>query len=245
MDAADPAATDIAAYVMATPNWRTDLYAAAGGTLLTHAESIALLRDLGVKFMPELKAPVVDMPFNGFTQEMYAQALIDDYKTAGIPPSDVWVQSFNLADLRYWLEAEPAFGAQAVLLDGRYTRDGFDPMRPETWQPSMAEVAGLGVRYIGPPIWMLLTLDGDQIVATPYAKEAKAAGLEIIPWTLERSGPLAQSHGAWFLQSVAAEIDDDGDIYRVLDVLAQEIGVAGVFSDWPATVTYYANCMGL
>ena len=245
MDAADPTATDVAAYIAATPSWQTDLYAAAGGTLVTHAESIALLRDLGVKFMPELKAPVVEMPFNGLTQEMYAQALIDDYKAAGIPPSDVWVQSFHLADLLYWLKYEPEFGAQAVLLDGRYTQDGFDPMTPDTWKPTMAEAAAMGVRYIGPPIWMLLTLEGDEIVATPYAREAKAAGLEIVPWALERSGPLAHSHGAWFLQSISGTIDDDGDVYRVLDALAHKVGVAGVFSDWPATVTYFANCMGL
>jgi glycerophosphoryl diester phosphodiesterase len=33
---------------------------------------------------------------------------------------------------------------------------------------------------------------------------------------------------------------------RVLDVLAAtgppDVGVIGVFSDWPATVTFYANC---
>ena len=27
--------------------------------------------------------------------------------------------------------------------------------------------------------------------------------------------------------------------------LGQEVGVEGIFSDWPATVTYYANCFGL
>jgi glycerophosphoryl diester phosphodiesterase len=30
----------------------------------------------------------------------------------------------------------------------------------------------------------------------------------------------------------------------VLDVLAQQVGVRGVFSDWPANTTFYANCMG-
>jgi glycerophosphoryl diester phosphodiesterase len=30
-----------------------------------------------------------------------------------------------------------------------------------------------------------------------------------------------------------------------MDALAQDVGVAGVFSDWPATVINYANCMGL
>jgi glycerophosphoryl diester phosphodiesterase len=32
---------------------------------------------------------------------------------------------------------------------------------------------------------------------------------------------------------------------EMLDVLARGVGVLGVFSDWPGTVTYYANCMGL
>jgi glycerophosphoryl diester phosphodiesterase len=31
----------------------------------------------------------------------------------------------------------------------------------------------------------------------------------------------------------------------VLDVLARQVGVRGVFSDWPGTVTFYANCTGL
>lgn len=29
----------------------------------------------------------------------------------------------------------------------------------------------------------------------------------------------------------------------MLDVLAREVGVIGVFTDWPATVTHYANCI--
>ena len=32
---------------------------------------------------------------------------------------------------------------------------------------------------------------------------------------------------------------------RVLDVLAKLVGIRGIFSDWPATVSFYANCMGL
>jgi glycerophosphoryl diester phosphodiesterase len=31
----------------------------------------------------------------------------------------------------------------------------------------------------------------------------------------------------------------------VLDVLARQVGLGGIFTDWPATVTYYANCTGL
>ena len=61
---------------------------------------------------------------------------------------------------------------------------------------------------------------------------------------LLRSGPLA-SGGGWYFQSVNDIVKDDSDYLVALDVLAQDVGVAGVFSDWPATVTYYANCMGL
>jgi glycerophosphoryl diester phosphodiesterase len=45
---------------------------------------------------PELKSPSVDMPFDGFTQEAYAQKMIDEYKAAGVPPRDVWPQSFDI-----------------------------------------------------------------------------------------------------------------------------------------------------
>jgi glycerophosphoryl diester phosphodiesterase len=37
----------------------------------------------------------------------------------------------------------------------------------------------------------------------------------------------------------------DGDVFTALDVLARQVGILGIFSDWPATVTYYANCMHL
>ena len=32
---------------------------------------------------------------------------------------------------------------------------------------------------------------------------------------------------------------------QLLDVLAKQVGVRGVFSDWPATTTYYASCIGM
>jgi glycerophosphoryl diester phosphodiesterase len=93
-------------------------------------------------------------------------------------------------------------------------------------------------------MWALVALDGPRIVPSPYATAAKAAGLDVITWTLERSGPLAAG-GGYYYQSVTPVIDNDGDTFAMLDVLAKEVGVLGVFSDWPGTTTYYANCMGL
>jgi len=244
MDAANARAETVEDYMNGTAAWRTDLYAAAGGTLMTHAESIALIASLGGKFTPELKSPSVAMPFDGFTQADYAQKMIDEYKAAGIPASDVWPQSFNLDDVLYWIENEPDFGKQAVFLDGRGGGDGFDPLNPESFKPSMQELAERGVNYIAPPIWMLLTVEDGRMVASPYALAAKDAGLKIIAWSFERSGSLS-SGGGWYYQSVSDVLSHDGQMYEVLDVLAQEVGIVGMFSDWPATVSYYASCMGL
>lgn len=244
MDAADKTATTVEAYMDGTANWRTDLYATETGTLMTHAESIELFRDLGAKFTPELKSPSVQMPFNGFSQEDYAQKLINEYKAANVPPEDVWPQSFNLDDVLYWIKAEPAYGAQAVYLDGRYGDDSFDVMEPSTYTPGMADLKAMGVNYIAPPMWMLVTVDNGQIVPSPYAIAARAAGLKLITWTLERSGPL-NNGGGWYYQSIKDVTDSDGVMFELLHVLAQDVGIEGIFSDWPATVTYYANCMEL
>jgi len=244
MDASDPDATTVAAYLGGTEPWRTELY--APGTLLSHAESIALLTDLGVKFTPELKAPEVPMPFGGdYTREDYARQLIEEYRAAGVDPKDVFVQSFSLDDVRYWIEHAPEFGAQAIYLDGRYEQWRFEHTAPSSWRPSMSELAAAGVRIIGPPIWMLLDLnDEGAIVPSTYARAAREAGLDIITWTLERSGPLDRG-GGWFYRTIGEAIEGDGDMFPVLDVLARQVGIRAIFSDWPATVTYYANCMGL
>lgn len=244
MDGANPDATTVEDYVKGTADYRTDLYAKPG-TLMTHKQSIELIKSLGGKFTPELKAPKVDMPYMGdFSQADYAQKMIDDYKAAGISPKDVWAQSFSLDDVLYWIKNEPEFGAQAVYLDGRYNVEGFDPLDPKTYGTSMQELADLGVKYIAPPLWMLVTTQDGKIVPSIYAKQAKAAGLNIITWTLERSGPL-NNGGGWYFQTITEATDNDGVALEVLDVLAQDVGVVGVFSDWPATTTYYANCMGL
>jgi glycerophosphoryl diester phosphodiesterase len=245
MDGANPDATTIADYQNGTPRWRTDLYANSG-MLMTHAEYIALIKSLGTKFTPELKAPEVAMPFDGdYTQEKYSAQMFAEYKAAGIAPGDVLAQSFSLDDILLWNRTEPAFAAQAIYLDGRYETLGFDPARTETWKPSMAELKAMGVKILAPPIYVLLALDGDNhIVPSEYAKAARAAGLDLISWSLERDGPLNRG-GGFYHGSVKKVIDRDGDTLTVLDVLAQQVGLRGMFSDWPATTTFYASCMGL
>jgi glycerophosphoryl diester phosphodiesterase len=239
MDAFNPMATTPEEYVSGTANWRTDLYASRG-TLLSHRESIALFQTLGVKMTPELKNSVVDMPYEGnYAQQDYARQMIQDYIDAGVNPRDVWPQSFLLDDVLFWVKDAPEFGRQAVFLDQ-------DAITPETSsQAYMEHLKAQGVNIIGPAIWKMLILNDQQkMVPSEYAKNVRAAGLDMIAWTVERSGPLAGG-GGWYYQSVTDAINNDGDVMNVIDVLARDVGVIGIFSDWPATTTYYANCMGI
>ncbi len=242
MDGVDTQAQSVEDYLQGTPSWRTDLYSQCAKPM-THKESVALFMQRGVKMIPELKAPEVAMPFNGrYSQQQYAQQLVAEYKSAGVAPSQVYLQSFSWQDIEYWLEHEPEFARQAVWLDGRYEQPGFDPMQAGSWQPSMAGLKAAGLNIIAPPLWVLVTEHNGKIVPSAYALAAKAAGLEIIAWSLERSAPLAQGVD-WYYQSLPALAQDDSAILQLLHVLAQQVGVRGVFSDWPATSTFYANCL--
>ncbi|AVT48334.1 MULTISPECIES: glycerophosphodiester phosphodiesterase family protein [Shewanella] len=245
MEGSNPKATTAAEFINGTPSWRTDLYA-GNGTLMTHAESIEMFKKAGVKMTPELKAASVSMPFDGFTQQDYAQKMLDEYTAAGVDASQVFPQSFILDDIKYWVANAPEFAKQAVFLDDRYDyNSAFDPQNSATWSPSMADLKTQGVEIIAPPLWVLVALDADKkIIPSEYAKAAKGAGLKIITWSLERSG-LLKNGGGFYYQSITEAIDNEGDTFELLDVLAKDVGVIGVFSDWPATVTYYANCMDL
>ncbi|MFO1329419.1 MAG: glycerophosphodiester phosphodiesterase family protein [Rubrivivax sp.] len=240
-DAFNPRATTVAEYLAGTAPWRTDLYSgSSSGTLLSHRESVALFRSLGVKLTPELKAPVVPMPFDGFTQDAYAQKLVDELVAAGVSPQDVYLQSFQLRDVLYWLDKAEPFGRQAVLLDEVRNRATMaDAARLKAWREQ-------GVRIVAPPLFALLELDAQQkLVPSRYARDARAAGLQIITWSLERSGFIAGGRPGYFYQDLAPALRREGDVLQVLDVLARDVGVLGVFSDWPATATFYAHCKGL
>lgn len=241
MDAFNPRARTVEEYLAGTANFRTDLYSGpSSGTLMTHKESIALFKRLGKKMTPELKFPSVAMPFDGFTQAQYAQKMIDEYKQAGVPPRDLYPQSFNKPDILYWIKHEPAYGRQAVYLDDANTVADL---------PGFAELASYkaeGINIVAPPIFALLTTDASgNIVPSDYARNAKAARLDIITWTLERSGILADGNNGFYYQTFDSAITREGDMMRVLDVLAKQVGILGIFSDWAATVTFYANCAGL
>lgn len=240
MDASDPAARTVEEYVGGTAKWRTDLYSGpTSGTLMTHKESIELFNNLGVGMTPELKSASVPMPFDGFTQEAYAQKLINEYKQAGVAPQRVWPQSFNKDDVLYWVLYEAPFGRQAVYLDDAETVADL---------PTYEELVGYraaGINIVAPPIFALLSTDpSGNIVPSQYAQDAKKAGLDIITWTLERSGLLAEGKDDFYYQTFRSAVTREGDMMRVLDVLSSQVGILGIFSDWPATATFFANCTG-
>ncbi|MGH8490953.1 MAG: glycerophosphodiester phosphodiesterase family protein [Gammaproteobacteria bacterium] len=247
MDASDPGATTAEGFLGGTASWRTDLYTGRG-TLLTLKESIRLNEKLGVKHTPELKtgdASRINQVFG--SQAHYAQAMIDEFKAQGVNPKDVWAQSFNLDDVLYWIQNEPRFGKQAVYLDD--IDPTVSPPIPRLTVAELQELKAQGVRIIAPPLFALLAVDSaGEIVPSPYALDIKSLGFDIITWTFERSDLRrgAATAGFYYLFDAQGEaVQKDSDMYKALDVLARQVGILGIFSDWPATVTYYANCMGL
>jgi glycerophosphoryl diester phosphodiesterase len=247
MDASVPGATSAEGFLGGTASWRTDLYTGRG-TLMTLKESIQLNRRNGVKHTPELKAGNpgrINAVFG--SQANYAQRMINEFKLAGVDPKDVWAQSFNQDDVLYWIKNEPRFGKQAVYLDD------IDPTSTPPVPPlSLDELKQLkkqGVKIIAPPLPALLAVNADnEIVPSQYALDIRGLGFDIITWTFERSD---LRRGAvfggfyYYFDPEGKAIKKDSDMYKALDVLARKVGILGIFSDWPATVTYYANCMGL
>lgn len=248
MDASVAGAATAEEYIGGTANFRTDLYSAECPKVPTHAESIALIDAGDAYFTPELKTPEVEMPFDGFTQEMYAQKMVDEYVAAGVPAEKVWVQSFLWDDIVYWINNASDFGAQAVALEETY--DAYD-FNTTALDAHFKQIIDSGANYVAPPTWMLLDNVNGAFAASEYAKYIMDKGFKIITWTLERSGPLSTG-GGWYFQSVNGEKDGDeslilgdGQVFEFLHALVEQTGIVGIFSDWPATVTFYANCMNL
>lgn len=246
MDASAPAASTAEEYLGGTASWRTDLYSGPG-TLLTVRESIELNEQHGVKHTPELKEgdPArIAAVFGG--QEGYAQALVDELREAGVDPRRVFLQSFNPDDVLYWIRSAPELGKQAVYLD-RIDPTASPPV-PGLTLDQLREARRQGVRIFAPPLPALLDVDvRGKIVPSRYARDIQRAGLQIITWTFERAD-LRRGAAAgfyYYFDPAGRAVKTDGDMYSALDVLARGVGIRGIFSDWPATVTYYASCMGL
>jgi glycerophosphoryl diester phosphodiesterase len=129
------------------------------------------------------------MPFNGYTEEKYARDMLNTFIKRGIAPNRVWAQSFNPPNIFQWVKEYPEFAKQAVYLD----EDGDTAATLITATARLGALKTKGVNIISPPFAYLLTTttaDNKTIIPSAYPIEAKKVGLDIIPWTFKRSGPL-------------------------------------------------------
>jgi glycerophosphoryl diester phosphodiesterase len=233
---------------------------------MTLRDSIRLNASQGVKHTPELKESVVDpglghkriddvfkVPTSRTPQQNYAQAFADVLADEVVKPRDAFPQSFNVEDILYWID-NSRYGGQAVYLLDYNTAPVNDVIiqKPYDAMDRTAYFQMLkkrGVRIIAPAMPALLTVDAsNNIVPSKLAKDLKAMGFDIITWTFERSDLRQGASKAGFYYAfdpTGAAIKKDSDMYKALDVLARDVRILGIFSDWPATVTYYANCMNL
>jgi glycerophosphoryl diester phosphodiesterase len=176
------------------------------------------------------------------TQVLYSDLTLDEFKSLKVKTDATGVQSFNKDDVLYWIKNEPEFGEQAVYLDS------IDPtVNPPIPRLSFGELKPLeqeGVKIFAPPMWALLTLNhAGKVIPSGYAIDIKKAGLDIITWTFERADLRQGVSEAGMFDPQGKAIKKDSDMYEALDVRAHKVRILGIFSDWPGTVTYYANCM--
>ena len=143
------------------------------------------------------------MPYLDWTQEQFAQSIIDDYKAARISPSRVFPQSFLIDIIYCWIKHKPQFGKQAVALDEQVDS-------PEGYRNSTAQLPMLaknGVKIVAPAFF---TLDAqNRIMPSKYSIAAKKAGLDIISWSFEHSEFL-NHWGDYYYQYAAPAINNDG-----------------------------------
>jgi glycerophosphoryl diester phosphodiesterase len=131
MDASTPGAATPEAFLLGTPDWRTDLYTGRG-TLMTLKESIALNQALGVKHTPELKAGNAERIKAVFgSQANYAQKMIDTLKAAGVDPTT----------------CSPSRSTRTISFTGSRTSPS-SANRPSTWTASIPPSAR---RFRGSP----------------------------------------------------------------------------------------------
>jgi len=175
MDSADETGNSTTAEEYAfghTADWRTDLYQYECLEVPMHRESIDLIGGSDRFFTPELKSPSVEMPYEGnYTQEMYTQQMINDYIAAGVPPSHVWPQSFNVEDVSYWIN-NTDFGGQAVALDENYEST------PEEIDTYLDLLVSLNVSIVAPPMQRLVepAPDSEYLMMSSYYANATNQG---------------------------------------------------------------------
>jgi glycerophosphoryl diester phosphodiesterase len=256
MDSFNPAARTAQEFQGGVPSWRTEVNTGRG-TMMTMRESIELNERNGVKHTPELKegdAAVIARVFGG--QAQYAQRFADELRDAGVDPKDAFSQSFNVNDILYWINHTP-YGRQATFLVDYddvannillFDTTGRQLVSRADQLAFFRQLRRAGVQIVAPAMPALLGVNGNRVVPSQLAMDLKGMGYDIITWTFERADLRGGASTAGFyydFDPAGAAIKKDSDMYKALDVLARQVGILGIFADWPATVSYYASCMGL
>jgi glycerophosphoryl diester phosphodiesterase len=220
---------------------------------MTHAQSIGLFQKLGVAMAPELKAQQVAPARSAPQQSQLADQLVQEYRAAGVPPEQLWLQSFEPAIVAHWLNTAGAYAERVVWLDGRYADPAFNHRDEQAIQTAIDRMLALGLQTVAPPMWMLLETEGGVLRPSAYARLSRDAGLRLVTWTVERSGPLADG-GGWYYQTLNGNnplpgsdgqpwLHRDADQLFVLKALFDDVGIAAVFSDWPSTTALVDRCL--
>ena len=242
MDQHDPDAVTAEAYLGSGTSWRTQLYRGSCGTVVSHRESIALARELGLAMTPELKTPARPLPAD-FNRRQLSERFISAYREAGVPLGDLYPQSFERKEIARWHDIDPAFAARAVYLEGRIPSRRLLPRQRLLLLPLLLPLRNAGIKHLAAPLWMLAEASAEGTLrVSSYGALAAELGFELIAWTLERSPPRSWRGRDWYYQGLEGVITRDGDLFTLLHFLRHELPLIGVFSDWPATVSYYASC---
>lgn len=89
------------------------------------------------------------------------------------------------------------------------------------------------MKTIAPPLWVLLKAVNGEIVPSDYALSAAAANLNLITWTVERSGRIREDDledpNKYYFRSLLSAVKDDSVVYPVIDQLTRHVAVKGIF----------------
>jgi secreted PhoX family phosphatase len=99
--------------------------------------------------------------------------------------------------------------------------------------------------YVSLPQQQLIAVMHNKYVPSELALLAKKQKLRVVAVGFERpeSLPMRSNRGGAFYETSRTITDNDGDAYEMLHVLASQVGIEHISTSWPATVTFYANCM--
>ncbi|KAI9351355.1 PLC-like phosphodiesterase [Obelidium mucronatum] len=126
----------------------------------------------------------------------------------------------------------------------------------------------MGVELMSPAFNFYVSAEKHRMIESQYSKDLKSlaqkSGKNVYfgSWSLERSGCASQLGASnstfnaeaglgaiggcgWYYNSVEGEASfgQHEDSLLMLDVLFKQVGIIGLFSDFPATVSMYSNCI--